>query len=130
MSLISTFRTYAIAANAVCNTIAMATITCMTILILLFRNQLVGLYWMTPQAEKLAIQLFCCHAIVAVFFLVLSFCLPNTLRAAEDVVWTMVLAGISIWVFRAICYSTGYLAADRRKRCPKECFDKVCQYII
>lgn len=189
MSLISTFGTYAMAANAVCNTIAMfnilpgmaisnailsvaavcvgageykqaryytkklmfiamAATTCMTILILLFRNQLVGLYRMTPQAEELAIRVFCYHAIMAVFFWVLSFCLPNTLRAAGDVVWTMVIAGISMWifriaaayifsfwfdwglfgiwvamtidwVFRAVCYSIRYMGSKWEKAMPK-----------
>lgn len=189
MSLISTFGTYAIAANAVCNTIAMFNIlpgmavsnavlsvsaVCvgagefkqaryytkkligiamaatagMSILILVFRNQLVGLYQMTPQAEELAIRVFCYHAVMAVFFWVLSFCLPNTLRAAGDVVWTMVIAGVSMWifriatayalnywfhmgllgiwvamtidwVFRAVCYSARYLGGKWEKILPK-----------
>lgn len=189
MSLISTFGTYAIAANAVCNTIAMFNIlpgmaisnailsvaaVCvgageykqvryytkklimiamgatafMTVLILLFRNQLVSLYHMTPQAEELAIRIFCFHAVMAVFFWVLSFCLPNTLRAAGDVVWTMVIAGVSMWafriaaayafsywfhwglfgiwaamiidwVFRAICYSIRYLSGKWERIMPK-----------
>ena len=31
-----------------------------------------------------------------------SFSLPNTLRAAGDVVWTMIIAILSMWTFRII----------------------------
>lgn len=39
-------------------------------------------------------------ALIAVFLWMPSFTLPNTLRAAGDVVWTMVIAILSMWTFR------------------------------
>lgn len=141
VSLISTFGTYAIAANAVCNTLAsfnvlpgqainlallsvasmcigagdfeqtryytrklMMISTVCTILIsgilILFGSWIIKIYQLTPQTESLAVQVIRYHAVLAVFFWMPSFTLPNTLRAAGDVVWTMVIAIFSMWVFR------------------------------
>lgn len=141
VSLISTFGTYAIAANAVCNTLAsfnvlpgqainlallsvasmcigagdfeqtryytrklMMISTVCTILIsgilILFGPWIIKIYQLTPQTESLAVQVIRYHAVLAVFFWMPSFTLPNTLRAAGDVVWTMVIAIFSMWVFR------------------------------
>lgn len=141
VSLISTFGTYAIAANAVCNTLAsfnvlpgqainlallsvasmcigagdfqqtryytrklMMISTVCTILIsgilILFGPWIMKIYQLTPQTESLAVQVIRYHAVLAIFFWMPSFTLPNTLRAAGDVVWTMVIAIFSMWVFR------------------------------
>ena len=37
---------------------------------------------------------------MAILFWVPSFTIPNTLRSAGDVIWTMVLAICSMWIFR------------------------------
>lgn len=141
LSLISTFGTYAIAANAVCNTLAsfnvlpgqainlallsvasmcigagdfkqtryytrklMLIATVCTILLsvvlILFGPWIMKVYRLTPQTESLAVQVIRYHAVLAVFFWMPSFTLPNTLRAAGDVFWTMVIAIFSMWVFR------------------------------
>lgn len=141
LSLVSTFGTSAIAANAVCGTVAnfnilpgmaigMAilsvtsycigagdyeqaryytkklmrlTSVCMIgvsiIMILLCRKMLL-LYHLTPETEELAVQVIRYHAFMCMFAWVPSFSLPNTLRAAGDVMWTMVIAIVSMWVFR------------------------------
>lgn len=141
LSLVSTFGTSAIAANAVCGTIAnfnilpgmainmallsvisycvgagdyvqaryytkklmRVTSICMIVvsvaMILLCRIMLL-LYHLTPETEELAVQVIRYHAFMCTFAWVPSFSLPNTLRAAGDVVWTMVIAIVSMWVFR------------------------------
>ena len=141
LSLVSTFGTSAIAANAVCGTIAnfnilpgmainMALLSvisycvgagdygqaryytkklmkltsiCMiavsVIMILLCRTMLL-LYHLTPETEELAVQVIRYHAFMCTFAWAPSFSLPNTLRAAGDVVWTMMIAIVSMWVFR------------------------------
>lgn len=141
LSLVSTFGTSAIAANAVCGTIAnfnilpgmainmallsvisycvgagdygqaryytkklmRVTSICMILvsvaMILLCRIMLL-LYHLTPETEELAVQVIRYHAFMCTFAWVPSFSLPNTLRAAGDVVWTMVVAIVSMWVFR------------------------------
>ena len=141
LSLVSTFGTSAIAANAVCGTIAnfnilpgMAinlallsvasycigagdyeqtriytkklmrlTSVCMiavsVAMILLCRIMLL-LYRLTPETEALAVQVIRFHAFMCMFAWVPSFTLPNTLRAAGDVMWTMGISIVSMWVFR------------------------------
>lgn len=141
LSLISTFGTYAIAANAVCNTLAsfnvlpgqainlallsvasmcigagdfkqtryytrklmLISTVCtvlLSVVLILFGPWIMKVYRLTPQTESLAVQVIRYHAVLAVFFWMPSFTLPNTLRAAGDVFWTMVIAIFSMWVFR------------------------------
>lgn len=143
LSLISTFGTYAIAANAVCNTLAgfnilpgqavnmallsvvsvcvgagdygqaryytrklvrlaMAALACISGVLIIFAPLIMKIYHLTPQTEELAIQVIRWHATLAIFFWVPSFTVPNTLRAAGDVVWTMVIAIVSMWTFRIV----------------------------
>ena len=141
LSLVSTFGTSAIAANAVCGAVAnfnilpgmaigMAilsvtsycvgagdygqaryytkklmrlTSVCMIavslVMILVCRKMLI-LYHLTPETEALAVQVIRYHAFMCMFAWVPSFSLPNTLRAAGDVMWTMAIAIVSMWVFR------------------------------
>ena len=58
----------------------------------------------------MAIEVIRFHAVMAIFFWVPSFSLPNTLRAAGDVVQPMVIAIASMWVFRvAASYAFTYV---------------------
>lgn len=141
LSLISTFGTYAIAANAICNTLAsfnvlpgqainMALLSVASMCIgagdfkqaryytkklmlisigctaaisgILFLSApwILQIYQLTPQTENLAVQVMRWHTVLAVLLWMPSFTLPNTLRAAGDVVWTMVIAIGSMWIFR------------------------------
>ena len=143
LSLISTFGTYAIAANAVCNTLAgfnilpgqavnMALLSVISVcvgagdyeqaryytrklvglamgclagisgILIVFAPWIMKIYNLTPQTEELAVQVIRWHAVLAIFFWVPSFTVPNTLRAAGDVVWTMFIAIASMWTFRII----------------------------
>ncbi len=141
LSLVSTLGTYAIAANAVCNTLAsfnvlpgsavnlallsvasmcigagdfkqaryytkklmLTAIGCTAVIsgiLFVFAPWVMKIYQLTPQTESLAVQVLRWHTVLAVIFWVPSFSLPNTLRAAGDVVWTMLIAIVSMWVFR------------------------------
>lgn len=141
LSLVSTFGTSAIAANAVCGTVAnfnilpgmainMAILSvtsycigagdygqvryytkklmrltniCMiavSVIMILSCRTVLLLYHLTPETEALAVQVICFHAVMCTFAWVPSFSLPNTLRAAGDVMWTMAIAIVSMWVFR------------------------------
>lgn len=61
---------------------------------------LVRLYNLGPEASQMAIQVMRFHNIMAVLFWVPSFTVPNTLRSAGDVIWTMAIAIFSMWIFR------------------------------
>lgn len=141
LSLVSTFGTSAIAANAVCGTIANFNILpgmainlallsvasycigagdfeqtrfytkklmrltnlCMiavSVLMIVLCRVMLLLYHLTPETEELAVQVIRFHAFMCMFAWVPSFTLPNTLRAAGDVMWTMAISIVSMWVFR------------------------------
>ena len=83
-------------------------------LILLFLPQLVGLYsGLSPETEALSIQLVQIHASCAIVLWPASFVLPNALRAANDVRFTMVVsvASMALWrigVSWILCVQLGW----------------------
>lgn len=143
LSLVSTFGTSAIAANAVCGTITnfnilpgmaigMALLSVSSVCIgageigqvRYYTRKMMRLTWLamssvslimmagaplflkiyhlTPETTTLALQVIRFHAVMCMISWVPSFSLPNTLRAAGDVVWTMLIAIVSMWTFRII----------------------------
>lgn len=143
LSLVSTFGTSAIAANAVCGTITnfnilpgmaigMALLSVSSVCIgageigqvRYYTRKMMRLTWiamssvslimivgaplflkiyhLTPETTTLALQVIRFHAVMCMISWVPSFSLPNTLRAAGDVVWTMIIAIVSMWTFRII----------------------------
>lgn len=143
LSLVSTFGTSAIAANAVCGTITnfnilpgmaigMALLSVSSVCIgageigqvRYYTKKMMRLTWiamssvslimivgaplflkiyhLTPETTILALQVIRFHAVMCMISWVPSFSLPNTLRAAGDVVWTMIIAIVSMWTFRII----------------------------
>ena len=68
--------------------------------ILLFVRPLVGIYALSGETMELAILLVRIHAGCALLLWPLSFVLPNALRAANDVRFTMVTAVLSMAVWR------------------------------
>ncbi len=82
--------------------IAVVVLAGMTVLVVLGGEWIIGFYNLSPQASDLAVKVFTYHGIMAVFFWLPSFSLPNTLRAAGDVVWSMAIGIFSMWVFRLL----------------------------
>lgn len=72
------------------------------LLIVLFVKQLVGLYELSAESMELACKLSTMHASMAIIFWPLSFVLPNALRAANDVRFTMWVGIGSMLVFRIL----------------------------
>lgn len=71
------------------------------VLILVLLNPLIGLYSsLSPETEELARKLVTIHASMAIFLWPVSFVLPNALRAANDVQFTMWVGVGSMLVFR------------------------------
>lgn len=143
LSLVSTFGTSAIAANAVCGTITNFNIlpgmaigmallsvssvcigageigqvryytrkmmrltwlamSCVSLIMMAGAPLFLKIYHLTPETTTLALQVIRFHAVMCMISWVPSFSLPNTLRAAGDVVWTMLIAIVSMWTFRII----------------------------
>lgn len=141
LSLVSTLGTYAIAANAVANTITNLNILpgmavnqallsvaafcvganefeqarCYTkklikiiyictavVSCLIFAGVglLLGLYRLSPETAELARTVVLYHAVMVALIWPPAFSLPNTLRAAGDVMFPMIISIVSMWVFR------------------------------
>lgn len=81
----------------------------LNILIMIFRNPLVGMYNLSAETTKVTMELLIYHAICCCTIWPIGFTLPNALRAANDVKFTMVIAILSMWIFRiGFSYILGY----------------------
>lgn len=144
LSMIATFGTSAIAANAVGNAIAM--IGCLTgmamnlgvvpvisrcvgagdykqvryythklmkwtyasmfvgsLLVWFCLPLLLKLYGLSQSTAELAYSILTINCFSAIFIWPISFTLPNILRAAGDVTFTMIVSVASMWIFRILC---------------------------
>ena len=70
------------------------------ILVVLAVPYIIKIYGLSAEASQYAHKTLIYHSICAVTIWPLSFSLPNTLRAAADVTYTMILSIISMWIFR------------------------------
>ncbi len=68
--------------------------------VLLLLPQILSMYTLTPETRQLAWTLVMIHNGCAIFLWPASFVLPNALRAANDVRFTMVVATASMLVWR------------------------------
>lgn len=80
--------------------IANAALAAFSAFFFIFAPQLVGIYQASEATTQMAVEVIRWHAVLAIFFWIPSFTLPNTLRAAGDVIWTMIIAILSMWIFR------------------------------
>lgn len=71
-----------------------------SLIVVLLRVSIVSLYQVSPETSAIALQIIIYHSICSVLIWPTSFALPNALRAANDVKFTMVIAIISMWVWR------------------------------
>lgn len=71
-----------------------------SLIVVILRVPIVSLYQVSPETSALALEIIIYHSICCVLIWPPSFALPNALRAANDVNYTMVIAIISMWVWR------------------------------
>lgn len=72
----------------------------LNIVILIFRVPLVGLYNLSAETTAVTLQLVVYHTICCCIIWPFSFALPNALRAANDVKFTMIVSILSMWIWR------------------------------
>ena len=72
----------------------------MNIIIVTVLPFIIGIYGLSPETGEMAREIIVYHAVLAVLIWPLSFTLPNTLRAANDVGYCMWVSIISMWIFR------------------------------
>lgn len=80
--------------------VAYITMGALNILMLLGTKFITNLYHLTPETTQIATELMLYHGIMAILIWSMSFTLPNALRAAGDVRFTMLTSTISMWAFR------------------------------
>ena len=72
----------------------------MNIIIVTALPFIIGIYRLSPETGEIARRIIEYHSLLAVLIWPLSFTLPNTLRAANDVGYCMWISIISMWIFR------------------------------
>jgi putative MATE family efflux protein len=81
---------------------AIYTMLVLNLIMILIMPQVVGLFHLKAATYELALKLLIYHCICCILIWPLSFTLPNALRAANDVKFTMTVSIISMWIFRVV----------------------------
>ena len=68
-------------------------------LMILFRNQVVGIYNLSPEATRTSAEMLFAHSLAMVVW-PLAFTIPYSLRASFDAPFTMFVSVASFWIFR------------------------------
>ena len=68
-------------------------------LMILFRNQVVGIYNLSPEATRTSAEMLFAHSLAMVVW-PLAFPIPYSLRASFDAPFTMYVSVASMWIFR------------------------------
>ncbi len=78
------------------------------LIMMIFAKPIIGVYDLSAESSALAYKLMLYHSICAALIWPLGFTLPNALRAASDVKFTLIVSVFSMWVFRV---ALGYYMA-------------------
>lgn len=112
--------------------IAYIAIWFMTAFMLLFSKNILSFYALSEESTALTMQIFVVHGVCACVIWPPAFALPNALRAANDVRYTMLVSLISMWLFRigfsyvlAIYFNMGVLGIW-----VSMCIDWLCRAIF
>ena len=72
----------------------------LNVIMILIMPQVVGIFHLSMETQKLATKILIYHCLCCMFIWPMAFTLPNALRAANDVKYTMVISIVSMWTFR------------------------------
>jgi putative MATE family efflux protein len=76
--------------------------------ILIFMNQIIGLFNLSAEAHQMCVVFLRIHCVTSTLFWCPSFVLPNVLKAAGDARYIMIVAASTMWIVR-VC--SAYLMA-------------------
>jgi putative MATE family efflux protein len=76
--------------------------------IFIFMNQIIGIFTLSGEAYQLCVTFLRIHCVTSTLFWCPSFVLPNTLKAAGDARYIMIVAASTMWLVR-VC--SAYLLA-------------------
>lgn len=77
-----------------------ASMLAMNLLIIAALSFIIKVYNLSPETGKMAEEIILYHAVCSVLIWPVAFTLPNTLRAANDVGFCMIVSVVSMWIFR------------------------------
>ena len=77
-----------------------ASMLAMNLLIIMALSFIIKVYNLSPETGKMAEEIILYHAVCSVLIWPVAFTLPNTLRAANDVGFCMIVSVVSMWIFR------------------------------
>ncbi len=72
----------------------------MNVVIVLLLPFIIRIYNLSPETGEIATKIILYHAVCVCLWWAPSFTLPNTLRAANDATFCMVVSVLSMWIFR------------------------------
>lgn len=72
------------------------------VIIILAVPVIIDIYGLSPETGQLATKLIVFNCVSSIFIWPLSFTVPNMLRAAGDVTYTMIIGVASMWIFRIL----------------------------
>ena len=73
------------------------------VLIVVLTPLILDIYALSPQTASITGKIIIFHSVCAIIIWPASFTIPNMLRAASDVMYTMIVATGSMWIFRICC---------------------------
>ena len=80
--------------------IAYGTMALLAVVLFIFLKPIISIYSFSPETAKLAYRILSEYMVWSTLVWPLSFSFPNTLKSAGDVKFTMIVAILSMWIFR------------------------------
>ncbi len=80
--------------------VAYITMTAMAVVIFIFLKPIISIYSFSPETANLAYRILSEYMIWSTLIWPLSFAFPNILKSSGDVKYTMIVAILSMWLFR------------------------------
>ena len=80
--------------------IAYGTMALLAVVLFIFLKPIISIYSFSPETAKLAYRILSEYMIWSTLVWPLSFSFPNILKSAGDVKFTMIVAILSMWIFR------------------------------
>ena len=83
--------------------VAYAALIALNIIVVMILPLIVQVYHLSPETAAITRKILLYHTLCCVTIWPPAFTIPNTLRAANDVKYCMVVASATMWIFRIFC---------------------------
>lgn len=83
--------------------VAYAALIALNIIVVMILPLIIQVYHLSPETAAITRKILLYHTLCCVTIWPPAFTIPNTLRAANDVKYCMVVASVTMWIFRIFC---------------------------